>query len=171
MDSLKESSSTPLRAGGFLVASSITFGAVGLKLGDKSDKPSVKEAWKNPDLTSYFSTPIAVGDDYVYIVTGTKPPSFAVQATLHCIETKTGKALWQKPKVGKYHASLLRTADDKLLMLEDGGTLALLDPNPRKYRELARAKVCGETWSYPALAGELLVVRDRNELICLELKK
>ena len=31
--------------------------------------------------------------------------------------------LWTKPKVGKYHAALLRTGDDKLLMLDDGGDL------------------------------------------------
>jgi hypothetical protein len=47
---------------------------------------------------------------------------------------KTGKELWNRPEVGKYHATLLRTGDDKLLMLGDGGELALLDPNDKEYR-------------------------------------
>lgn len=54
-------------------------------------------------------------------------------------------------------------------MLDDSGDLALLDPSVDGYRELARAKVCGGTWAYPAVAGGRLYVRDRNQLICLRL--
>jgi len=125
--------------------------------------------WKNDALTSYFSTPVAVGPDYTYLVTGSKPPSLSNVATLHCIETKTGKELWSRPKVGKYHASLLRTGDDKLLMMEEAGELVLLDPSPKEYRELARSKVSGESWAHPALANGKLYVRDAKELICLQL--
>jgi hypothetical protein len=71
--------------------------------------------------------------------------------------------------VGKYHASLLRTGDQKLLMLEETGNLVLLDPDPKEYRELARAKICGETWAHPALANGRLYVRDANELLCVQL--
>jgi outer membrane protein assembly factor BamB len=171
VDVLSESSSTPLRAGDTLIASSITYGTVGLELAKKGDQPTAKQLWKNPELTCYFSSPVAVGEEHVYVVTGTKPPALNIQATLNCIEKKTGKALWQKPKVGKYHASLIRTGDGKLLLLEDSGNLALLDPNPNEYRELARSQVCGETWAHAALANGHLYVRDRKELICLEFAK
>jgi hypothetical protein len=93
----------------------------------------------------------------------------ASEADLRCIEVKTGKSLWTRQKVGKFHASLLRTGDDKLLMLEDGGDLVLLDPNPKEYRELARSKVCGATWAHPALAGGRLYLRDDKEVLCLQL--
>src|SRR5262249_3881626 len=168
-DKLSESSITPVRIGDFLLASSITYGCVGLRLGTTDNKPSVKELWKNGDLTCYFSTPIPVGQDHIYLVTGTKPPAFQAQATLHCIETRTGKELWKKPKVGKYHATLLRTGNNKLLMLEEAGNLVLFDPDPKEYRELARSKVCGETWAHPALANSRLYVRDNKEVICLQL--
>jgi hypothetical protein len=81
----------------------------------------------------------------------------------------TGKQLWKKEKVGKYHAALLRTGDNKLLMHSDTGELALIDPDAKEYRELARAKVCGETWAHPALADGRLYVCDDKELICLKL--
>ena len=55
-------------------------------------------------------------------------------------------------------------------MKESGGSLVLVDPKPDKYVELARAKVCGETWAHPALAGGRLYVRDAKELICLDLR-
>jgi outer membrane protein assembly factor BamB len=170
-DALAESSTTPVRSGDLLLASSITFGSVGLHLEMKNDKPAAHEKWKNAALTCYFSTPLPVGTDHIYLVTGTKPPALKVEATLRCVETATGKELWQKPRVGKYHASLLRTGNDKLLMLDDAGNLILLDPSPREYRELARAKVCGQTWAHPALADGKFYVRDENNIICLQLSE
>jgi len=108
-----------------------------------------------------------VGKDHLYMVTGRMLPP--PQVTLHCVETKTGKDLWTKGGIGKYHAALLRTAGEKLLLLDDTGNLVLLDPDPKAYRELARAKVCGSTWAHPALANGKLYVRDDKELICLQL--
>jgi outer membrane protein assembly factor BamB len=170
VDKLLESSTTPVLTGDVLLASSITYGSTGLRLGTKDGKPDATELWQNPDLTCYFSTPVAVGRDHIYLVTGTKPPALFSEARLHCIETRTGKDLWPKPRVvGKYHASLLRTGDNKLLMLEEAGNVVLLDPDPKEYRELARSKVCDETWAHPALANGRLYVRDQKEVICLKL--
>ena len=168
-DLLSESSTTPVKDGDMLLASSVTFGSLGIRLGNKDGKPTGKQAWKNPALTCYFSTPVAVGKEHVYLVTGSPPP-FA-KAVLRCIEIKSGKELWKKDKVGTYHASLLRTGDNKLLMLDDFGNLSLLEPNAKEYKELARSKVCGQTWAHPALSGGRLYLRDRRELICLPLGK
>jgi outer membrane protein assembly factor BamB len=167
VDTLSESSTTPVRLGDLLVGSSVTVGSVGLKLETKDGKPAASEAWKNPALTCYFSTPVAVGKDHLYMVTG----SIFGSAALRCVEVKTGKELWSKPKVGKYHAALMRTGDDKLLMLDDDGNLMLLEPNAKEYKELARAKVAGAPpiWAHPALSDGKLFVRDAKELICVQL--
>jgi len=167
VDKLSESSTTPVRVGDLLVGSSVTYGSVGLKLESKDGKPGVSEGWKNGALNCYFSTPVAVGKDQLYMVTGNILPPAAV--TLRCVDVKTGKELWNKPKVGKYHAALIRTADDKLLMLDDGGTLLLLEPSAKEYKELCRAKVAGDLWAHPALSDGKLYVRDGKELICLQL--
>jgi outer membrane protein assembly factor BamB len=164
VDKLAESSTTPVLAGDVLFASSITYGGVGLKL--ESPTQLGPKLWHDGDLTCYFSTPIAVGKQ-LYVVTGA---ALLKRATLHCIDLATGKKRWTGRKVGTYHASLLRTGDDKLLLLEEPGNLVLLDPDPKEYRELARAKVCGNTWAHPALADGRLYVRDDKELICVELK-
>jgi hypothetical protein len=55
--------------------------------------------------------------------------------------------------------------------LDDRGGLALLDPHPEGYRELARSKVCGPSWAHPALVGQRLYIRDDQALLCLDLKK
>jgi outer membrane protein assembly factor BamB len=166
VDKLAESSTTPVLSGDLLLGSSVTYGAACLKLQDKEGKPAFGEVWKNPAYTCYFSTPVPVGPDHTYLVTGALlPPS----VMLRCVDTKTGKEHWNKPKIGKYHAALLRTGDDKLLMLDDAGNLILLDPNPKEYKELARAKVCGATWAHPALANGRVYLRDEKELLCIQL--
>lgn len=172
VDKLLESSTTPVKVGDRLLASAITYGSAALTVEAKDGKPAYAEAWKNPELTSYFSTPVAVGADHVYLVTGKNPLSFRqAEATLNCVDMKTGKKLWSKPKVGEYHAALLRTGDGKLLMLEEFGDLVLLQPDPKEYRELARAKVCGRTWAHPALANGKLYLRDDKDVVCIELPK
>jgi len=166
-DLLAESSTTPVKAGNFLLGSSVTFGTLGARLGIKDGRPTAEQVWKNGALTCYFSTPVSVGKEHVYVVTG----ALLGSASLHCIEVKTGRELWKKEKVGTYHASLLRTADDKLLMLEDFGNLVLIDPNPKEYKELARADKISrpKTWAHPALRNGRLYLRDDTELICLQL--
>jgi outer membrane protein assembly factor BamB len=167
VDRLSESSTTPVMAGGLVLASSITVGMVGVKLEKGDGNFSAKEAWKNPKLTCYFSTPIPVGKKHVYVVTGT---ILFPSSTLHCVEIESGKVLWRKPKVGKYHAAMLKTGDDKLLMLSDLGDLILFDPNPKEYKELARAKVSkSQLWAHPALSDGKVYFRDEAELVCLQM--
>jgi outer membrane protein assembly factor BamB len=179
-DTLLESSATPLHTGDMVIASSITLGSAGLDLATVkgTGQLAVTPRWKNPELTSYFSTPVAVGKEHFYVVTGTNPLSVLnplakkkPSATLNCVATESGKVLWKRPNVGTYHASLLRTGDNKLLMLEEAGNLVLLDPNPKEYRELARAKVCGHTWAHPAFANGRIYIRDDQELICLQMSE
>jgi outer membrane protein assembly factor BamB len=170
VDLLNESSTTPVRIGDdLLLASSVTFGSMGVRLEPKDGKPSAARLWKNPELTCYFSTPVPVGKDYVYMVTGALSLTAAPSSTLRCVEAKSGQEKWKKEKVAKYHAALLRTGDDKLLMLDDNGNLILIDPDPEKYKELARSKVCGQTWAHPALSDGRVFLRDEKELMCVPL--
>lgn len=165
VDTLNESSATPVKAGDLILASSITAGMVALRRAEQQGKIEAKVAWKNPNLSCYFSTPVPVGE-HVYAVTGSL---FALgTSNLHCFEAKTGKVLWTQKKVGKYHAALVRTGNDKLLMLDDFGNVSLLEPNPEGYKELAKTKVCGATWVTPAVSGRKIVLRDERELICIE---
>jgi outer membrane protein assembly factor BamB len=165
-DALNESSSTPVRAGDHLFATSVTYGGVLYKLTEKDGKPDVERVWHKKELTCYFGTPIAIGE-HLYVVTGSIAPP---QANLHCVELKSGNVLWTKKKVGKYHATLLRVKNG-LLMLEEEGDLVLIDPNPAAYKELARAKVSGNTWAHPALSDGKFYVRDYTKLHSVEVRK
>lgn len=167
-DALNESSTTPIQVGELIVAASVTAGGVAVRISDQDGKPTPAQAWKNPTLTCYFSTPVPADKEHLFAVTGVASlanPS----VTLRCVETATGKEVWKKPNVGKYHAALLRLADGNLLMHEDGGDLRLLAPNVKEYQELAKSKASGSTWAHPAIADGKIYVRDAKELICLAL--
>jgi outer membrane protein assembly factor BamB len=166
VDKLAESSTTPVLVGkDSILISSITRGTalVGLEAAD--GKRSAKQQWFEKDLTCYFSTPVVDGKE-IYLVTGS---FFKGIASLHCLDAVSGKELWKRDNVGKYHASLMRTGDGKLLMLEEKGDLVLIAPNPKAYREVCRAKLCGETWAHPALANGRLFIRDGKDLLCVDL--
>jgi outer membrane protein assembly factor BamB len=167
-DRLNESSTTPVKVGDKLIGASVTAGGIGLKLVEKDSHPAAEELWRNKALTCYFSTPVPVDADHVYVVTGeAKFPGGSVG--LHCAEVATGKIIWSKPKVGEYHAALTRTGDGKVLLLQDNGDLVLLEPSVKEYKELSRSKICGKTWAHPAVADGKLYIRDEKELICVEL--
>src|SRR5208282_3836717 len=97
-------------------------------------KPLPITAWKQGRLNCYFSTPVLVGKDTLYMLNGKL--SINPTLTLRCVDLATGKVKWEKQDIGKYHAALIRTGNDKLLMLDDGGVLTLLEPDPTGYKEL-----------------------------------
>ena len=164
-DQLNESSTTPVKAGDLYVAASVTAGAVGVRVAGKTPEA----VWKNTQLTCYFSTPVGDGKGHLFLVSGVASLT-SPAVTLRCVDAATGKELWNKPKVGKYHAALLRLGDGNLLMHDDTtGDLRLLAPDPKEYRELARSKACGPTWAHPAIASGMVFVRDNKELVALSL--
>src|SRR5262249_45489079 len=130
-------------------------------------KVTATRGWQNAELSGYFSSPVVVGERFYMITTQSLPqPS----ATLRCVELKTGKELWKREKVGFFHAGLLRTGNDRLLLLDDSGNLSLLADDARQYQELASAKsICGATFANPALANGCLYLRDRSAVLCVPL--
>jgi hypothetical protein len=104
----------------------------------------------------------------VYLITNVIDP--LPKANLTCVELSTGKELWKKESIGYFHAGILRTGNNKLLVLDDAGGLKLIEADPKGYRELCKVpKVCGGTFVNPVVADGKLYVRDDKEVICLQL--
>jgi outer membrane protein assembly factor BamB len=160
-------SPTPIAVRDKIVASTQAHGAVAVRVGKKDDGMAAEPAWQNQQAKSYFSSGVA-GDDLLFLVTNVIDPLPA--ASLTCLDAKSGQQLWSRKKLGYFHAGVIRTGDGKLIVLDDSGHLTLLDVDGKGSRELARAKVCGGTLVNPALADGRLYVRDRAELICLQMR-
>lgn len=156
---------TPILSGDMLFTSTMDNGTTGIRL-KAGDKVAAEKLWQGKDLSGYFSTGTAT-KDRLYLVTNTLKP--VPRADLVCVERETGKAVWKKEGVGYFHFGLVRTANGKLLVLDDAGNLKLLDADAKEYRELCSAKVCDGTLVAPALADGCVFVRDAEKVACFKL--
>lgn len=160
-------SPTPIVVGNQVLTSTTTNGTTAVKVDLQEDKPNADQVWQEKELKGYFSSGTCAGKERLYLVTNTLNP--VPSATLNCIDLKTGKELWTKKGIGYFHAGIIRTGDGKLLILDDAGTLKLVEENGKEYKELCKAPVCGGTLTAPALANGCVFVRDAKEVLCYQL--
>jgi outer membrane protein assembly factor BamB len=144
----------------FLSASYGT-GAVLLRIGQDA-KP--QETWSGDDiLSNHYATSVHDGG-FLYGFDGRQEQS----PRLRCVELKTGKVRWSENNFG---AGTLLVAGDRLLVLKETGELLMAPATPEKFQPAARAKVLGsECRAYPALARGLYYARDKETLVCLDLR-
>jgi outer membrane protein assembly factor BamB len=113
--------------------------------------------WKSIRLKSKFANLIHL-DGNVYGLD---------DGALACIDVNSGELKWKGDRYG--HGQMILVGRLLLLMAESGDVV-LLEPNPNEPRELARFKVFNsKTWNPPALAGDILLVRNDQEAACLQL--
>ncbi|MBX9627783.1 MAG: PQQ-like beta-propeller repeat protein [Gemmataceae bacterium] len=81
---------------------------------------------------------------------------------LVCVDLAAGKEAWGTDKRFGDYWSLVANGD-KLLGLDNRGTLYLVKANPKEFELLDERKLgTGETWAHLAVAGDELFVRDLN---------
>jgi len=153
---------TPIVSGDRVyLSSSYETGAIVLEL--KGGK--LEEVWRGNDiLSNHYNTPVLV-KDYLYGIDGRQEGG---QARLRCVEWNTGKVRWTKDAFG---CAALLHADGLLIAFIENGDVALIEPTPEAYKELARAKVLDSpARALPALSDGRLFVRDGKKLLALALK-
>jgi outer membrane protein assembly factor BamB len=156
---------TPLALGDRIITSTMTNGTTAVKV-TAGEKVTAEKQWQAKSLSGYFSSGVAT-KDRLFLVTNTLKP--VPRADLVCVDAATGKNLWKKDGIGYFHFGLIRTGDGKLLILDDGGTLRLIDATADEFKELCSAKVCDGTLVAPALSRGLLYARDSEQIVCVEL--
>ena len=140
------------------ISASYDKGAVLLRMTADGDGIGIEEVWKSRVMKNHFNSSV-LQDDYLYGFDN---------AILTCIEVDTGEELWRHRGFGK--GSLL-LADGHLIILGEGGKLALAEATPGEYREKARFQLFDDKcWTVPTLAGGKLYLRTQKEMVCLDLR-
>jgi outer membrane protein assembly factor BamB len=129
-------------------------GVLRLAVARESNGWTAKPLWKSDGLMPYFND-FVVHKDYAFGFDGDE---------LGCIDLKDGSSKWKGGSFG--HGQVVLLADqDLLLVISEGGELALVNALPDQFNELARMKVIGgKTWNHPVLVGETLLVRNGEEM-------
>ena len=128
---------------------------------------TVEERWTSIRLKPSFSA-FVVHEGHAFVVH--EGHAFGFDGSiLACIDVADGKRKWKGGRYG--HGQLLLLPDqDVLLVLSEQGELALVRAAPDQFTELARfPAIEGKTWNHPVLIGDLLLVRNGQEMAAFRL--
>jgi outer membrane protein assembly factor BamB len=160
---------TPVIHNDIVVVSSHQVGLMGIRISKSGEGQQAQQAWLSKEAAMNFASPVLV-EERLY---GVGPNKNVV-----CVDVNTGKTLWSRDggfttSADKTHAAFL-VVGSNILMLTDGGTLALFPATAVASPELSRVQVCGANWCNPAYANGRLYLRDglrqNGDWTCLELR-
>jgi outer membrane protein assembly factor BamB len=148
--------------GDILISSVSMSGGAGLRriaVAQGSNGWTVEERWTSKGLKPYFND----------FVTHNGHAFGFDNGILSCIDLKDGQRKW---KGGRYGCGqLVLLADqDLLLVLSEEGELALVRATPDQFAEIARVPAIeGKTWNHPVLVGDVLLVRNGEQMAAFRL--
>jgi outer membrane protein assembly factor BamB len=120
---------------------------------------TVEERWTSNGLKPYYND-FVVHNGHAFGFDGN---------ILACIDLQDGKRKWKGGRYGNGQLVLLADQDLLLVVTEDG-ELALVKATADQFTEVARAPALdAKTWNHPVLVGDVLLVRNGQEMAAFRL--
>jgi len=144
--------------GDLLLSTGGSKGMCRLKVKQGANGWSVEEQWKAVMLKSFFND-FVVHKDQAFGFSG---------PFLECFDITSGKRNW---KGGRYGGQLILLADQELLVvLSEKGELVLVEATSDQFEELGKyPAIEGKTWNHPVAVGNILLLRNSQEMVAIQL--
>lgn len=137
-------------------------GAKMIELKREGNGVKATELWDNIRLRLHHGNAMRIGET-IYFSSGGK----GSQAILSAVDARSGKIHWQERSIQK---ATFVWADNKLITLDQDGNLMIAHPSPTGFTISATASLLTNlSWSPPTLVGTKLYIRDRKNLMAVEL--
>lgn len=134
-----------------LISSGYDNGTAYIEITRHGNQWTSETVWTSKQLKSKLSN-FVVHDGYMYGLDN---------GLLTCIGLSDGNRRWKR---GRYGHGQMLLVHDKLLIQTETGEVVLVAANPESHQELARFEaLTSKTWNHPALAGNILLVRNDRE--------
>lgn len=145
------------------VSSAYNGGSRVLALSRTAGGVQATERWAHKRVRIHFGNAVRL-DDRVYASSG----DFG-SAPFAAVDVPTGDIVWRDRAVAR---SSLVGVGGRLLILDEDGTLVLATPGPDGLEIHGEHQVfTGRAWTVPTLIGTRLYLRDRREIVALDLSK
>lgn len=144
------------------VSAEYNAGAKAIQLERDGLRTKASELWSSNRLRLHHGNAIRLGD-VIYFCSGGK----FTQAILSAVDARSGKIYWQERSIQK---ATFVWADQKLITLDEDGTLMIAHPSTQGFKIAARAPLLSRiAWTPPVLVGTRLYIRDRREMMAVDL--
>jgi outer membrane protein assembly factor BamB len=121
---------------------------------------TVAQKWSNDKVRIFHWNAMRIGN-HVYGSLGDRVTLFSAT------DIRTGEVAWRERGFHKVNSIL---ADGKLIMLDENGKLALAKVSPAKFELISQVDLLEKpAWTPPTLIGSTLYVRDKVNLMALDL--
>lgn len=147
---------TPTMVGERIFTSSYGGKSFLYEVAKEGDQWTSKIVWENRQQ-GYMSSPVVI-NDHIYLHLRNR--------RFTCLNAETGEATWTTTPFGQYWSMIAQ--GDKILALDQDGTLRLVQANPEKFTLISERKLCEDSWAHLAISGSQLVIRELNALRLLD---
>jgi outer membrane protein assembly factor BamB len=131
-----------------------------IKAAPSGDSLLAETVWKNPRVLQTKFSNVVVHGGHLYALS---------EGILECAEAETGKRKWKSSR-GRYGYGQILGVGELLLVLAEGGRLALVELSPEKFNQLGEIQALEDkTWNNLCLEGKTLLIRNGQEAACYEL--
>jgi len=155
---------TPVFGPGNLIFVSAEYdaGAKGIELKRNGLQTTATELWSSNRLRLHNGNAMLI-DGTLYFSSGGK----GSQAILSAVDARSGKIHWQERSIQK---ATFVWADGKLITLDQDGNLMIAHPSPAGFKISAQAPLLSHlSWTPPVLVGTRAYLRDRRDLMAVDL--